>query len=102
MPIGLAEDTDISRSRLLEQLVGQEHEAYERLTQLATSAELGLGEFLERVVFLGSDPHERLTNMAQYAMANEAQFLDHLILRAEAVWNFQPPRVPPFRPWWKL
>ena len=47
-------------------------------------------------MFLGSDPHERLTNMAQYARANEAQFLEHLILRAEAVWNFQPPRVPPF------
>ena len=39
----LAEDADTSRSRLLEQLVGQEHEAYERLTQLATSAELELG-----------------------------------------------------------
>ena len=37
----LAEDADISRSRLLEQMVGQDHEVYERLTQLATSAELG-------------------------------------------------------------
>ena len=53
-------------------------------------------------VFLDGDPYERLTNMAQQARANEAQFLEHLILRAEAVWNFQPPRVPPFRPWWKL
>ena len=39
------EDADISRSWFLEQLVGQDHEAYERLTQLATSAELDLGEF---------------------------------------------------------
>ena len=28
----LADDADTSRSRLLEQLVGQEHEAYERLS----------------------------------------------------------------------
>ena len=98
----LAEDADISRSRLLEQLVGQDHEVYERLTQLATSAELGPGEFLERVLLLGSDPYEWLTNMAKQARANEAQFLEHLILRAEAIWNFQPPLLPPPRPWWKL
>ena len=98
----LAEDADISRSRLLEQMVGQDHEVYERLTQLATSAELGLGEFLERVVFLGRDPYELLTNMAKQARANEGQFLEHLILRAEAIWNFQPPVLPPPRPWWKL
>ena len=98
----LAEDADISRSRLLEQLVGQDHEVYERLTQLATSAELGPGEFLERVLLLGSDPYEWLTNMAKQARANEAQFLEHLILRAEAIWNFQPPVLPPPRPWWKL
>ena len=98
----LAEDADISRSRLIEQLVGQDHEVYERLTQLATSAELGPGEFLERVLLLGSDPYEWLTNMAKQARANEAQFLEHLILRAEAIWNFQPPVLPPPRPWWKL
>ena len=98
----LAEDADISRSRLLEQMVGQDHEVYERLTQLATSAELGLGEFLERVVFLGRDPYELLTNMAKQARANEGQFLEHLILRAEVIWNFQPPVLPPPRPWWKL
>ena len=52
-------------------------------------------------VFLDGDPYERLTNMAQQARANEAQFLERLILRAEAVWNFQP--LPPLpRPWWKL
>ena len=34
---------------------------------------------------------------------NEAQFLEHLILRAEVIWNFQPPVLPPPpRPWWKL
>ena len=98
----LAEGTDISRSRLLEQLVGRDLEAYERLTQLATGAELNPGEFLERVVFLQSDPYERLTTMAQQARANEAQFLEHLILRAEAIWNFQPPVLPAPRPWWKL
>ena len=98
----LAEDADISRSRLLEQLVGQDHEAYERLTQLATSAELSPDEFLERVVFLGRDPYERLRNMAKQARASEAQFLEHLILRAEAIYNFQPPVLPAPRPWWKL
>ena len=98
----MADDADTSRSRLLEQLVGQDHEAYERLTQLATSAELGLGEFLERAVFLEHEPYERLTNMVTQARANEAQFLEHLILRAEAIWNFQPPVLPAPRPWWKL
>ena len=67
------EDADISRSWFLEQLVGQDHEAY-----------------------------ERLTNMAKQARANEAQFLEHLILRAEAIYNFQPPVLPAPRPWWKL
>ena len=98
----LADDADTSRSRLLEQLVGQDHEAYERLTQVATGAEVSLGEFLERAVFLESDPYERLTKMAQHARANEAQFLEHLILRAEAIYNFQPPVLPPPRAWWKL
>ena len=60
------------------------------------------GEFLERVVVLESDPYERLKNMATQARANRSQFLEHLILRAEAVWNFQPPLPPPPRPWWKL
>ena len=98
----LAEDADISRSRLLEQLVGQDHEVYERLTQLATSAELSPDEFLERVVLLGRDLYERLRNMAKQARASEAQFLEHLILRAEAIYNFQPPVLPAPRPWWKL
>ena len=84
------------------QVVGQDHEAYERLTQVATSAEVSLGEFLECVVLLGRDPYERLTKMAQQARANEAQFLEHLILRAEAIYNFQPPVLPSPRPWWKL
>ena len=34
----LSEDADVSRSRLLEQLVGRDHEAYERLTQAAAGA----------------------------------------------------------------
>ena len=55
----LADDVDVSRSRLLEQLMSQDHEVY-----------------------------ERLTNMAQQARAGRHQFLEHLILRAEAVWNF--------------
>ena len=59
-------------------------------------------EFLDRSVFLDSDPYERLTNMAQEARANEAQFLEHLILRAEAIYNFQLPVLPSPRPWWKL
>ena len=54
------------------------------------------GEFLERVVFLESDPYDRLTSMAQQARANEAQFLEHLILRAEAIYNFQPSVVAEF------
>ena len=57
------------------------------------------GEFLERVVFLESDPYERLKNMATQARANRSQFLEHLILRAEAIWNFQP-LLPASRPWW--
>ena len=40
--------------------------------------------------------------MAQQARANEAQFLEHLILSAEAIYNFQPPPLPLPRPWWKL
>ena len=52
-------------------------------------------------MFLGNDRYERLTYIVQKAMANEAQFLEHLILRAEVIWNFQPP-VLPSRPWWKL
>ena len=98
----MAEDADISRSRLLEQLVVQEHEAYERLMQLVIGAEVSPGKFLERVVFLEHEAYEQLTNMAQQARANEAQFLEHLILRAEAIWNFQPPVLPPPRRWWKL
>ena len=53
-------------------------------------------------MFLERDPYERLTKMAQQARANEAQFLEHLILRAEAIYNFQPPVLPPALPWWKL
>ena len=98
----LAEDADISRSRLLELLVGYDHEAYEQLTQVASGAEVGRVEFLERVVFLQSDPHDKLTTLAQRARANEAQFLEHLILRAEAIYNYQPPLLPAPRPWWKL
>ena len=98
----LADDADISRSRLIEKLVGYDHEAYDRLTHLANGAELNPGEFLERVVFLESDPYERLTKMAQHARADRSQFLEHLLLRAEAVWNFQPTLLPPPRPWWKL
>ena len=44
----LSEDADTSRSRLLELLVGYDHEAYERLMQLATSAEVSPGEYLNR------------------------------------------------------
>ena len=40
-------------------------------------------------MFLQSDPYERPTNMVALA-------------RAEAIWNFQLPVVPPPRPWWKL
>ena len=83
-------------------MVGYDHEAYERLTHLATGAEINPGEFLERVLLLGSDPYERLTKMAQHARADRSQFLEHLILRAELIWNFQPPVPPPLRPWWKL
>ena len=54
------------------------------------------------ILFLEHEPYERLTNMAQQARANEAQFLEHLILRAEAIYNFQPPVPLPPRPWWKL
>ena len=98
----LSEDADVSRSRLLEKMVGQDHETYERLTQAAAGAEVSPGEFLERALFLDDEPYERLTNMATQARADRRQFLEHLILRAEAVWNFQPPPPPLPRPWWKL
>ena len=98
----LAKAGDVSRSRLLEQMVGRDHEAYEQLTHAAAGAEVSAEEFLERVVFLSDEPYERLTHMAQQARADRRQFLEHLILRAEAVWNFQPPPPPLPRPWWKL
>lgn len=98
----LAEAGDVSRSRLLEQMVGRDHKAYEQLTHAAAGAEVSAGEYLERVVFLRDEPYERLTNMAQQARADRRQFLEHLIMRAEAVWNFQPPPPPLPRPWWKL
>ena len=53
-------------------------------------------------VFLDGYPYEWLTNLAQQARANEAQFLEHLILRAEAIYNYQPPVLPAPRPWWNL
>ena len=53
-------------------------------------------------VFLDGDPYERLTKMAQHARADRSQFLEHLLLRAEAIYNFQPPVLPAPRPWWKL
>ena len=45
-------------------------------------------------MFLGNDRYERLTHIVQQARANEAQFLEHLILRAKAIWNFQPLVLP--------
>ena len=51
---------------------------------------------------MGDDRYERLTNMATQARANRSQFLEHLIVRAEAIYHFQPPVLPPPRPWWKL
>ena len=60
------------------------------------------GRVLGQERLLDGDVYERLTNMAQQARANEAQFLEHLILRAEAIYNFQPPLPLPSRPWWKL
>ena len=70
--------------------------------QAALAAGVEPGQFFDRVVVLGDEPHERLTDMAKQARAGEAQFLEHLILRADAVWNFQPPLPPAPRPWWKL
>ena len=40
--------------------------------------------------------------MASQARADCRQFLEHLILRAEAIYNYQPLVLPPPRPWWKL
>ena len=53
-------------------------------------------------MLLNDEPYKRLTDMAKQARASEVQFLEHLLLRAEAVWNFQPPLLPPPRPWWQL
>ena len=90
----LAEDADISRSRLLEQLVGYDHEVYERLTHLATGGRAWPWRVLGARLAVGSDPYERLTKMAQHARADLSQFLEHLILRAEVIWNYQPPVLP--------
>ena len=70
--------------------------------QAALAAAVEPVQFFDRVVFLDDEPYERLTNMVQQARADRRQFLEHLILRAEAVWNFQPPPPPLPRPWWKL
>ena len=59
-------------------------------------------EFLNRSVFLDVDVYERVTNMAAQARATRSQFLEHLIIRAEAIYNFQPPLPPAQRPWWKF
>ena len=40
--------------------------------------------------------------MAAQARATRSQFLEHLIIRAEAIYNFQPPLPPAQRPWWKF
>ena len=50
-------------------------------------------------VAIDVDVHEQLTQMATQARAEPGQFLEHLILRAEAIYNFRPP---PARPGWKL
>ena len=76
-------------------------ETYDYLAGVAATVVVSPCVFLDRSVFLDGDPYERLTTMAQRARANEAQFLEHLILRAEAIYNYQPP-VLPSRPWWKL
>ena len=88
-------------SRFCEQQQGPLQGLGTLLTSLAGTA-VSPGEFLERVVYLSEDPYARLTTMAQRAGANEAQFLEHLILRAEAIYNYQPPVLLPPRPWWKL
>lgn len=98
----LAEGADVSRSRLLEQMVFHDHSAYEHLTSTAAGVEVSPCEFLDRSVFLDSEVYERLTDMASRARASRSQFLEHLVLRAEAIYNFQPPPLPLPRPWWKL
>ena len=98
----MANGADVSRSRMIEKLVRLDHEAYDRLTQAAAGVQVEPVQFFDRAVFLDDDPYERLAAMAQKARADRRQFLEHLILRAEAVWNFQPPPAPLPRPWWKL
>ena len=77
-------------------------EVFEQLTRMAQDADISWSRLLEQLVGQDHEPYERLTNMVTQARANEAQFLEHLILRAEAIWNFQPPVLPAPRPWWKL
>ena len=98
----LAEAADVSRSRFLEQLVLNDHAAYEQFTTAAASAEVSPCALLDQSVYLEADAYERLTDMASQARANRSQFLEHLVLRAEAIYNFQPPPPPLPRPWWKL
>ena len=77
-------------------------ETNDHLARAAATVEVSPCELLDRSVFLDGDVYERLTNMATQARANEGQFLEHLILRAEAIYNFQPPLLSRPRPWWKL
>ena len=54
-----------------------------------------------RTFTMEDESYERLSDLARSANTNRSRFLEHLILMAEQVLAWQPPE-PPRRPWWKF
>ena len=73
--VAKSKSPDTSRSRLVEQFLYYDHQAYERLTHLATGAGVTPDQLLNHSHFLQADVYERLTHMATQAGAAPGQFL---------------------------
>ena len=67
--VAKSKSPDTSRSRLVEQFLYYDHQAYERLTHLATGAGVTPDQLLNHSHFLQADVYERLTHMATQAGA---------------------------------
>ena len=98
----LAEDADISWSRLSSSWLARTTRRMNGLCSWPSAPRSALASSWSASCSWGVTRMNGLRNMAKQARASEAQFLEHLILRAEAIYNFQPPVLPPPRPWWKL
>ena len=73
--VAKSKSPDTSRSRLVEQFLYYDHQAYERLTHLATGAGVTPDQLLNHSHFLQADVYERLTHMATQVGAAPGQFL---------------------------